>query len=220
MAEESENSKAASLASDLTAALTTLDSALAEAGRAAAVIRSNVAQIVGLAEAVHEIEAAMARARQSLSMPTEAVPQEAAPEPAADGATPPESIAAPAASIAAPAEPIAAPAESIAAPAESIATPAEPERNAPVSRCLRVDVSSRAGSLDLKAVDGSMSENPAVVDVALLDYDGRQAKLKLWIHASADANEVREELLESLRRRLGDDRDAEVRIDFEEQSAA
>jgi hypothetical protein len=84
-----------------------------------------------------------------------------------------------------------------------------------VSHCLRLGVASKAGSLDLKAVDGSVNENPAVVDVALLDYDGRKATLKLWINGQADPIGVRDALLGSLRRRLGDERDAEVLIEFE-----
>ena len=76
-------------------------------------------------------------------------------------------------------------------------------------------VTSKGGSLDLKAVDSSVNENPAVVDVALLDYDGRQATLKLWINQSADPVGVRDALLGSLRRRLGDEGNAEVEIEFE-----
>ncbi|MCH8994745.1 MAG: hypothetical protein IH959_07225 [Chloroflexi bacterium] len=89
-----------------------------------------------------------------------------------------------------------------------------------MSHCLRLTVKSNSGSLDLKAVDGSVNENPAVVDVALLDYDGRKATLKLWVNESADPIGVRDALLGSLRRRLGDEQAAEVRIDFEESAAA
>lgn len=111
--------------------------------------------------------------------------------------------------------------EAEAVEAETVeAEKAEADAGSAVSHCLRLGVSSKTGSLDLKAVDGSVSENPAVVDVALLDYDGRQATLKLWINNAADPHGVREALLASLRRRLGDEQDAEVRIDFEEGSAA
>ncbi len=113
-----------------------------------------------------------------------------------------------------------APPEQEAPAAEPTVTPSEPRPSRPVSHCLRLGVSSRAGSLDLKAVDGAVNENPAVVDVALLDYNGRQATLKLWINGSADPVGVGEALLGSLRRRLGDERDADIRLEFEEGSAA
>ena len=97
--------------------------------------------------------------------------------------------------------------------------PAVSEFDRPVPHCLRLGVSSKTGSLDLKAVDGSVNENPSVVDVALLDYDGRHATLKLWISGTADPYSVRDSLTASLRRRLGDEQDAEVRIDFEGSAA-
>lgn len=103
--------------------------------------------------------------------------------------------------------------------AEPAAAPSPPRPSRPISHCLRLGVHSRVGSLDLKAVDGAVNENPAVVDVALLDYDGRQATLKLWINGSADPIGVGEALLGSLRRRLGDEREADVRIEFEESAA-
>ena len=90
----------------------------------------------------------------------------------------------------------------------------------PVSHRLRMGVSSKAGSLDLRAVDGAVNENPAVVDVALLDYDGRNATLKLWINGAADPQAVRESLITSLRGRLGDEQEADVRIEFDEVAAA
>ena len=55
--------------------------------------------------------------------------------------------------------------------------------------------------------------------MALLDYDGRHATLKLWINGSADPIGVGEALMGSLRRRLGDEREADVRIEFEEAAA-
>lgn len=101
--------------------------------------------------------------------------------------------------------------------------PAEQER-APAaqagSRALRLRVGSKSGSLDLKAVDAAVNENPGVVDVALLDYDGRAATLKLWLSETEDPNALREALLESLRRRLGDEETAEISIELEDQSAA
>jgi hypothetical protein len=208
MTEELKSPEVSSLASELDAAATTLDSALAEAGRAVAAIRSSIPQIGALAEAAREMEAAMARARESLSfsMPSGTTSQEATSPPLRP--VPPQEEAA------------SEPSEREAKTDEPAATPAEPEPSRPDSRCLRLDVSSKAGSLDLKSVDESVNENPAVVDVALLDYDGRQATLKLWINGSSDLDEVQEALLASLRSRLGDDEDAEVRMELEEESAA
>ena len=181
-----------SLASDVDSALTTLDSALVEARRAVDVIRASLSQITGLERRVREMEAAMSRALESLSAPL-------AP------ATRPSTIAQiRPASFARPAE-----------EAAPIAT-AETAQEARVSHCLRLTVQSKSGSLDLKAVDGAVNENPDVVDVALLDYDGREATLKLWVNPEKDADIVREALVVSLKSQLGDDGSAEAFIDFEE----
>lgn len=45
----------------------------------------------------------------------------------------------------------------------------------------RLEFESRTGPLDLRAVDDAISEHPAVRDIALLDYDGHKATLKVWI---------------------------------------
>jgi hypothetical protein len=108
------------------------------------------------------------------------------------------------------------------AEAEPAATPAEGEPQ-PISsqpQALQVNVRTASGSLDLKAVDRSVNESPAVVDVTLLEYDGRNATLKVWINQSADPVQVREALLGSLRRHLAEGQDAEVHIDFDEQAIA
>lgn len=49
----------------------------------------------------------------------------------------------------------------------------------------RLEFESRSGPLDLRAVDDAISEHPAVRDIALLDYDGHKATLKVWIEGSA-----------------------------------
>jgi len=183
-----------SLAGDVDAILTTLDAALVEARRAVGVIRSSLSQIAGLESRVREMEAAMSRALESLSAPL---------EPASRAAT-----------ISQFRSPITA---DIAEPPAQTAPAGEPEEGTPrVSHCLRLTVQSHSGSLDLKAVDGAVNENRDVVDVALLDYDGRQATLKLWINPETDANAVREALVASLKGQFGDDGTAEAFIDFEE----
>ncbi len=62
--------------------------------------------------------------------------------------------------------------------------------------CFRLEFESRPGPLDLRTVDDAVSEHPAVRDVALLDYDGRKATLKVWIDGSASPSDVQSALLE------------------------
>lgn len=83
------------------------------------------------------------------------------------------------------------------------------------SRCLRIDVRSKSGALDLRAVDRSVNESPAVVDVALLEYDGSHASLKVWVGPLAAPPSVRETLLESLGRHLAEQGEVEVQVEFE-----
>ena len=61
--------------------------------------------------------------------------------------------------------------------------------------CFRLEFESRPGPLDLRIVDEAVGEHPAVRDVALLDYDGRKATLKVWIDGSATAADVQQSLL-------------------------
>lgn len=60
----------------------------------------------------------------------------------------------------------------------------------------RLEFESNPGPLDLRAVDDAVSEHPAVRDVALLDYDGRRATLKVWITDTASPAEVQQALKE------------------------
>ncbi len=61
--------------------------------------------------------------------------------------------------------------------------------------CFRLEFESHPGPLDLRAVDDAVSEHPAVRDVALLDYDGRRATLKVWIAQTSSAEEVQSALM-------------------------
>ncbi len=99
------------------------------------------------------------------------------------------------------------------------ATPSESAPDSPASNSLQLSITATSGSLDLKVVDRSINESPAVVDVTLLDYDGRNATLKVWITESADPAGVRDALLESLRRNFGDGQDTEVSIDLDGERA-
>jgi hypothetical protein len=62
--------------------------------------------------------------------------------------------------------------------------------------CFRLEFESRPGPLDLRTVDDAVSEHPAVRDVALLDYDGRKATLKVWIDGSASPGDVQSTLVD------------------------
>jgi hypothetical protein len=100
-------------------------------------------------------------------------------------------------------------------PAEA-AGPAEPAR-----RCFRLEVEADRGSLDLRAVGRSVSEKAGVVDVALLDYDGRRASLKIWVEQEAESAQVQSGLLERLKADLGvEGQGGEVSISLSEEPAA
>jgi hypothetical protein len=60
--------------------------------------------------------------------------------------------------------------------------------------CFRLEFESKPGPLDLRTVDDAVGEHPAVRDVALLDYDGRRATLKVWIAATSTPAEVQDAL--------------------------
>jgi hypothetical protein len=190
------------LVSELETALTRLESALTDAGRAIVTIRNCVPQISALIEVVNTMESAMSFARQRLGTASEAalhaVPQQPPlPEPAL------------------PIQPEPVPPE----PQPEVELPAV-STDAPAQFCLRLHISSKMGALDLKAVDNAVNEQQSVTDVALIDYDGRQATLRVWISGTGDAEAARRALGESLRSRLGDADAADIDIDFEERAAA
>ena len=193
------------IVAELESALAGLEQALNQASRSVTAIRDSIGDVASISARVQELEQAIDLARQSLSVgPAPAItptPIRAASDVDADVQPARE-------------QPI------DDEPAFEAETEPAPISNVPQggneAHCLRLNVSSKTGSLDLKAVDAAVNENPAVIDVALLDYDGRRATLKLWVNASADAAGVSEALLGSLRERLGERDKAEVKIDFEE----
>ncbi len=227
MVEKARTADVSSIKTELDQALSTLDIALLEAGRSVATVREQVAHVMKIAERSREMEAAMARAREQLAVSFEnggaSPPLRAVPS-----IGPTDEIQAPVMEPAATpdqdsgdAEPATArgPEPKEAKEAKKGNTFPAPVPNAETSRCLRLAVSSKSGNLDLKEVDSSVNENPAVIDVALLDYDGRQATLKLWINETADPKGVRDALLSSLRNHLGK-KDTELSIELEEDSSA
>lgn len=187
MVNDAMSSQEPNLAGEVDSALTELDTALTDARRAIQVIRGSIGQIGELERRMRAMEAAMSRALESLTAPL-------------------SGQIAPASQL----RPVAA--EETKQPIASTEAPAR----GTTSHCLRLTVKSKSGSLDLKTVDNAVNENLDIVDVALLDYDGREAVLKLWVNPDANVESVRTALIESLRIELGDQSDAEAFVELEE----
>ena len=108
--------------------------------------------------------------------------------------------------VASSATPSPTPPQFTSVPSAQSSTPAQPEAFAhkpafePAASAgltsFRLEFESNPGPLDLRTVDDAVSEHPAVRDVALLDYDGRKATLKVWIEASATPSEIQASLVE------------------------
>ena len=69
--------------------------------------------------------------------------------------------------------------------------------------CVRLEIESVAGTLDMHAVDEAISGDDAVRDIALMSYDGRRATLKVWTVDDARAGEAADALIASVEQRLG-----------------
>jgi hypothetical protein len=215
MVQQATNPESPALHDELDFALRSLESSLAEAGRAVSVVRSLLPRIAALSEAVGELETAMTRARQRLGGAASYSPPAIQPTLSAVPPTQPVEFPAPAPAVEPSVTPEPEPSiDEVTAKIDELATSSTP------SHCLRLDVRSKSGSLELKAVDDAVNENTSVVDVALLEYDGRNATLRVWIETSADPETVREALLDSLQRNLAGHQDADFSLDFEQESAA
>lgn len=210
------------LADELDVALTSLERSLLHAGQATSAIRGLLPQIAALATVVSDMEATMIRARQQLASSAdypartseslrEIRPLGATAAAVVDRfATEPQET-----EIELRVEP-----EPQPEPIEEKQDEEEPQHaQSDAPGCLLLEVTSQDGSLDLKSVDSSVGEHEAVVDVALLDYDGRRASLKVWLREDADPIAVQAGLIESLQRHFGDDRNVEITIDITEESA-
>jgi hypothetical protein len=222
----------ASIVAELGQKLEALETGLGEATRSAAEIRALLPRVAALESVLGDLDTTLARIQQMIrSADTPQV--EAAPSPPPSPAPSPPPPPSPALQAVPPAEP--EPAEPEPAepePAEPYAMPEAPGRGeeesveAPPSaelarHCFRLEVEADQGSLDLKTVDRSVSENAGVVDVALLDYDGRRASLKIWVEHEAEPAQVRSELLQRLRSNLGaEGQGGEVSISLSEEPAA
>jgi hypothetical protein len=100
-----------------------------------------------------------------------------------------------------------APAE--AAP-EAMQAAATPPNESEKLISFRLEFESNPGPLNLRAVDDAISEHPAVRDVALLDYDGKRAALKVWIAEPASPAEVQQSLSERATKIGGDGRQISI----------
>jgi hypothetical protein len=175
-----------------------LRSALNQASDAINAIEALLPSVGGIAGALAQLDAALQSARQqtglasndggasstaAFSRPTLVVPAAASGQPAiGDEAT---------------------------APFQQAAAAADVQRDANLT-AFRLEFESKAGPLDLRAVDEAVSEHPAVRDVALLDYDGRHASLKVWIDPSASPAEIKDALVERAESLFGDDNDVTI----------
>jgi len=195
-----------SITAELGQKLEALETGLGEATRSAAEMKALLPRVAALEALLGDLDATMTCIRQQIrSADTPHV--ETPPSPALQ------------------AIPRAEPAEAGGAPEppprteEGSVEAAGPAESS--SRCFLLEVEADHGSLDLKAVDRSVSENAGVVDVALLDYDGRRASLKIWVEHEAELAQVRSALLERLKANLGaEGQSGEVSISLSEEPAA
>lgn len=185
---------------DFETALARLDSALSDATGAVATIRGFIPQFAALAQVVATIESAVTQARQNFDATPAAVPV--------------SPVAALATSLrAVPVETFPPVEQTLVAQEE-----AQPAAAAGASQCFRLHVTKTSGTLDLKTVDNALNEHGEIVDLALLDYDGREATLKVWVSGTIDRQSLQESLTADLLQRVGDD--AKVKIEFDQESAA
>jgi hypothetical protein len=178
------------LEADLNQAIDELHTALQTAANATDSIKQILPRISAIGSLFDEIDAVVRTGRQQIgatdtasavySRPTLVVPGAASsavsPSPfAAEAATPAPYV--PAGNGAEPAAPAPLTVDSRREFSEAPGTPG--------LVCFRLEFESKPGPLDLRTVDDAVSEHPAVRDVALLDYDGRKATLKVWIDPKA-----------------------------------
>jgi hypothetical protein len=170
---------------ELSEALDDLQSALHRASDATGTIKGLLPRLAATGALFDEIETLIRAGRERIGVggdapttapyvrPTLLVPEPPAPRPA----------------------PVLQPASRFTTPTP----PEEPQAPLPGSEdpgvaSFRLEFESQSGPLDLRTVDDAVGEHPAVRDVALLDYDGRRATLKVWILDTASPAEVQEAL--------------------------
>jgi hypothetical protein len=183
------------LAQELQQAIDELQASLQRAAEAASNLRGLLPRVTALDALFDEVQTVIQQGRsgllgqgagavtqQAYTRPTLVVPdQTPTPQPVADWSPAP------------------------AASADWNASPSQtPEQTAPIATnsppeeltCIRLEFEASPGPLDLRAVDEAVGEHPDVRDVALLDYDGRKATLKVWIVSTASPSDVQRSLTE------------------------
>ncbi|HEY8173604.1 MAG TPA: hypothetical protein VIH21_11010 [Dehalococcoidia bacterium] len=200
------NDASTGIARDLNAAIDDLDSALERASAAATTIRTLVPRIGAIGSVLDELEQLIQSGRQHIGVEASAATPAVFPRPTLVVPSAPQ-VAAPAIEPAWNPEPwsadstVAEPEPQPEAVTSSEETdvaeaPSEAPRTGDQLVCFRLEFESRPGPLDLRTVDDAVSEHPAVRDVALLDYDGRKATLKVWIVPDASPADVQQSLTE------------------------
>ena len=181
------------LENELSAAVGELQIALQQAADASAVIKTLLPKVGAIGSLFDELDAVIRSGRQQIGQAGDTTPT---------SYTRP-TLVVPSVSV----QPVSQSQPEIAAiqPPASIASETTIERETPESvkraeaqglKCFRLEFESTPGPLDLRTVDDAVSEHPSVRDVALLDYDGRKATLKVWIEGSASPSDVQTSLVE------------------------
>jgi len=215
------------LATELSQAITELEASLERTAEAVAKIKDIAPRIAAVNSLLDELESVIRSGRQhfggqqieppaSIARPTLVVPNSTAHTPVARTAqpipprqleeTPPQRIERdePQAAQATPAPQAAL----MQTPEREDARPQAPSDEALIS--FRLEFHSQPGPLDLRAVDEAVGDHPAVRDVALLDYDGRRATLKVWIAAPSSPAEVQAALIERAPDLFGTENDVSI----------
>ena len=166
------------LANELTQAVGDLQAALQRAADASASIKTLLPKVGAIGSLFDELDAVIRNGREQIGHAGTS----------AAGYTRPTLVVSP---------PAAAPQPFSAPEATPVTEPIARETPESVQRAVaqglksfRLEFESTPGPLDLRTVDDAVSEHPAVRDVALLDYDGRKATLKVWIDGDASPNDV------------------------------
>lgn len=188
---------------ELSQALDDLQASLRRASEATAAIKGLLPRLAAAGSLFDEIESLIRAGRERIGVSpgapetTYARPTLVVPSPSTPRPTP---VLQPSNTFGAPAEtrPEPEPGVAAAAPAQAEAAAAFPPQAGSQGGLVsfRLEFESNPGPLDLRTVDDAVSEHPAVRDVALLDYDGRRATLKVWIIDTASPAEVQDALKE------------------------
>ena len=200
---------------ELTHALDELHDALQRASQATSNLKVLVPRLAATGALFDEIEALVHAGRHQIGAAGEDRPQWSYPRPTLvvpSASTPRPPVLQPSASFTTPESatgdiedswsPVLEPAPQDAAPL--------PGADDVALHCFRLEFESLPGPLDLRTVDDAVSEHPEVRDVALLDYDGRRATLKVWITGAATPADVQDALKDRASTLFAPDQDVTI----------